>query len=395
MRLGANMQQIYTGIDIGTYHVKVVIAEASNVLSEPLRVIGIGSSASKGMRHGYIVNTGDATRSIKEALKIAQQASKRRVRSVRVALGGVGLDELHSTGEVPLTTSGGEVESRDIDRAIEDSEKRISAQLVNRKVIHAIPIRYRVDGKDVLGRAVGMRGSKLSVDTLLITAFEQHLADIIEAVEEAGVEVEDVMASPLAASLVTLTKAQKIAGVVLANIGAETLSIAIFENDVPVSVKVMPSGSSDITNDIALSMKVSLTEAEQMKRGAITKTDVSRKKVEDVVASRLKDIFGLIDAHLKVIDKHRLLPAGIVITGGGSGLTNARDLAKATLHLPSQIGSLPSPTRAMSTDATWAVAFGLCRWGYSSDQREHEGGLSGIFSGIGRGITRGLRSLLP
>jgi cell division protein FtsA len=185
------------------------------------------------------------------------------------------------------------------------------------------------------------------------------------------------------------------AGVVLANIGAETLSIAVFENDLPVSVKVLPMGSSDITSDIALSLKISLTEAEQMKRGAVTKTDVSRKKVEEVVSSRLKEIFGLVDAHLKAIGRHRLLPAGIVITGGGSGIATARDLAKATLQLPSQIGSLPGPSRATATDATWAVAFGLCRWGFSTDNREQPSGLGDLFSRFGKSIVKGLRSLLP
>lgn len=386
------MKRFYTGIDIGTYHVKVVIAEAAQ---GSLRIAGTGSAVSKGMRHGYIISVKDATRSIIEAVRAAEQVSGAKVKTAYLAIGGIGLDEMHGSGEVTLTTSSGTVTARDIERAIQDSEKRMSAQLTNRKVIHSLPTEFRLDGVKVPGRTIGMHGSKIAVDTLLVTTLEQHYGDLIEAVENAGIEVEGEMAAPLAASLVSLTKEQKMKGVVLANIGAETVSIAVFENDAPISVKVFPTGSGDITNDLALSLRVPLSEAEQVKRGAITKSDTPRKKVDEVVDARLRDIFGIIDAHLKVIDRHRILPGGIVITGGGSSITNARDIAKATLRLPSQLGSAPTSARAISADATWAVAFGLCRWGYSTDQKDMTDGWGDALSRLLQTVIRGFRSLLP
>jgi len=388
------MRRTYTGIDIGTYHVKVVIAEPTDE-NGSLRISGTGTSSSKGMRHGYIINTKDATNSIKEAVERAERAANTKVKSARIAIGGVGLDEIESEGEISLTQSGGEVTISDIERVIRDSEQKSASHLMNRKVVHSIPVSYKIDGKPIMGRPHGLRGSKLGVKTLLITSLEQHLQDLIEAVEATNIEVEDIMAAPLAASLVSLTKPQKMAGVVLANIGAETVSIVVFENDTPVSVKILPMGSSDITNDIALSLQVPLTEAEQMKKGAITKTDISRKKVENVIAGRLKDIFGIIDAHLKTIGRQRLLPAGIVITGGGSGIATAKDIAKATMRIPSQFGTLPTSTKTSSADATWAVAFGLCKWGYTTEQLEHATRLNDIFRKIGAQIAKALRSLLP
>ena len=387
------MKRYYTGIDIGTYHIKVVIAEAMQ--GTGLRIAGTGSSVSKGMHHGYIVSTKDATHSILEALRAAETAAGTKVRGAYLAIGGIGLDELRATGEVTLTTSGGNVTPRDVERAIQDSEKRISTQLTNRKVIHAIPVQYRLDGVKIPGRPLGMHGSKLTIDTLLVTTLEQHYADLIEAVEGAGVEVEGEMASPLAASLVSLTKEQKMKGVILANIGAETVSIAVFENDSPISVKVFPTGSSDITNDLALSLRVPLAEAEQVKRGAITKSDAPRKKIDEVMDARLKDIFGIVDAHLKAIDRHRILPGGIVITGGGSSIATARDIAKATLRLPSQLGANTPATRAVTGDATWAVAFGLCRWGYATEAKESSADWRDSLNLIFAGIGRTLRSLLP
>ncbi len=390
------MARIYTGIDIGTYHIKVVVAAIAETPDAPLRIIGTGTATSRGMRHGYIINTKDVSQSVREAVAKATQGTRVTVQRARVAIGGVGLDELRSTGEVSLTTSAGEVTERDMARAITESEKRASAQLTNKKIIHSVPLVFRVDGKPVLGRAVGLKGTKLSVDTLLITALEQHYQDLVDAVEAAGIEVDDVMASPLAASLVTLTKPQKMAGVVLANIGAETVSIAIFENDIPISVKVLPTGSSDITNDLALSLKLPLTEAEQLKRGAVVGSETPQKKIDEVITARLKDIFGLIDAHLKVIGKQRLLPAGIVITGGGSSVATISDLARATLKLPSQVGSLNlGATRTTTADATWAVAYGLCKWGYSTDQHLHNNNVGSLFSGLGSRAARFFKSLIP
>ena len=386
---------IYTGIDIGTYHVKVVIAAPTENSELPLTIIGTGTSTSRGLRHGYIIDQKEATRSIREALGRALGAAKVRVKSARVALGGIGLDEIRSTGEVALTVSGGIVTEREIDRALRESEKKASAKLTNRTVIHAIPLEYRVDGTKVFGRPVGMQGTRLTVDTLLITMLSQHQEDLIEAVESAGIEVDGVMASPLAASLVTLNKAQKTAGVVLANIGSETLSVVVFEDDTPISLKVFPTGSAEVTESIALSFKIPLPEAESLKRGGVTGSDVSEKKMGVIVGAQLKEMYTLVNAHLKTIGRHRLLPAGIVITGGGSGLTSAAEIARAVLQLPSQVSQIGHLPRSSGVDATWAVAYGLCRWAYAEDTSGQTHTFGQVISGGWESLKQGLRSLLP
>ncbi|QQG37756.1 MAG: cell division protein FtsA [Candidatus Kaiserbacteria bacterium] len=389
------MRKVYAGIDIGTYHVKCVLAAPADNPEAPMQILGTGTSISRGMRHGYIVDGKETQKSIRDALQKAQAAAKVKIQRARVAMGGVGLDEIRSTGEVTLTPSGGLVTDREIDRALKESEKRAASKLVNRTIIHTIPLEFRVDGTKVLGKPQGLQGTKLSVDTLLITMIAQHYDEIMDAVEEAGVEPEGVMASPLAASMVTLTKAQKTAGVMLANIGAETLSIIVFDNDTPVSLKVFPVGSSDITNTIALSFQIPLTEAEQMKRGAVTGSDIAPKKMQTIVAARLKDMFVLINAHLKSLGRQRLLPAGVVITGGGSGLASASEIAKAILKLPSQIGQVGYLPRTSSVDATWAVAYGLCRWAYAEDLSDGKGTLGDAFRHAFDSVRQAFRSLLP
>ena len=144
------MAKIYTGIDIGTYHVKVVIAAAPERPDVPMQILGTGTASSKGMRHGYIIDQVEATRSIREALARAQGAAKVAVKSARVAVGGVSLDEVRSTGEISLTSSGGIITDRDVARAKSEAEKRASAKLTNRTVIHVIPLEYRLDGTKIL-----------------------------------------------------------------------------------------------------------------------------------------------------------------------------------------------------------------------------------------------------
>ena len=360
-------RRIAVGIDIGTHQVKVVIASRDREEPAP-RILGVGMAESKGLRHGYIINSTDVSRSIRKAVLQAEKTAGMKVKSAYLGIGGVGLDEVTAHGEMTISRADSEVSDFDISKVQGEAEKKIASQILNRRVLHAIPLHYAIDGSEVLGHPQGMKGAKLEVDMLFVTCLERHLEDIISAVEALGIEVEDVMASPIAGSLVTLTKAQKIAGVVLANIGAETVSIIIFENNVPISLKVFPTGASDITNDIALGLKVSIEEAEQIKRGALTGTEFPKKKLDAIIISRLSDLFELIQTHLKKIGKKELLPAGVVITGGGSGLATIEDIARASLALPSKIGALSLPQGSMIKDSTWAVSYGLCIWGLSAEQ---------------------------
>jgi cell division protein FtsA len=357
-------RKIAVGIDIGTYQVKVVVAEymQQDGGSYP-KIIATGLSESKGLRHGYIVNERDIISSIGQAVSEAEKASGIPIRKAYLAVGGIGLESVTSTGSTVISRADYEITDLDVDRVLDESFAKIPpALMLNRRELHRIPIQFKVDGKVVLGRPAGMKGIKLEVKTLFITCLDQHLTDLIQAVENAGIEVLDEIASPIAASLVTLSKAQKRAGCVLTNIGAETVSIIVYENSTPISLEVFPIGSTDITHDIALGLKVSIEDAEELKLGAITPNSFPKKKLEEIITARLSDIFELIEAHLKKIGRDGLLPAGIIITGGGSGISTVEELARAVLRLPSRIAGLESFDfgHTKVRDATWAVAYGLC-----------------------------------
>ncbi len=362
-------QEIITGIDVGTYQVKVAIVRApkKDAVGIP-QIIGTGYAESRGLRNGYIMSEADVVRSIRSAVAQAEKAAGVVVKRAYISIGSIGLGELVSTGEVITSRADSEITQLDIDKAQQDSEERVTDHIPNRKIIHSIPLRFRIDNEPVLGKPVGMRGTKLEVDSLFITAYEQHLNDLIGAVERTGIYVEDVMASPLAASFVLLNKAQRRAGCVLVNIGAETVSTVVFEDLIPLSLQVFPIGSNDITNDLALGLKISLEEAEKVKRGAITTTNFPKKRIEEIVNARLSDIFDLVESHLKKIKKDGLLPAGIVLTGGGAQIPNIAELAKQSLNLPARVAALEIGKNQKVRDASWAVAYGLCMVGGSDGE---------------------------
>lgn len=364
-------RNIAVGIDIGTYQIKVVVASNDGGNDSGLtRIIGAGFAESRGMRHGYIMNHADVVKSLKRAITQAEKTSGIKIKRAYLSIGGIGLSGIVSHGSIIISKADSEITDLDAKSVLSAAEGEIPKSLsVNRKIIQSIPISYKIDGKKILGRPVGMKGGKFEVKALFIMCLEQHINDLVESVEKAGVEVLDIMASPLAASLVSLNKTQKIAGCVLANIGSETVSIVVIENNIPISLEIFPIGGIDITNDIALGLKIPLEEAERLKLKSLPESQYPRKKLDEIIAARLSDVFELIETHLKKIGRSGLLPAGIILTGGGSGIEMIEDLAKSSLKLPSKVASVSferEGKREQLKDASWSVAYGLCVWGLSS-----------------------------
>jgi cell division protein FtsA len=394
-------RNIVVGVDIGTHYTRVVVAEQLEEKDRLLpRIIGTGIAESRGLRHGYIVNQKEAAETVREAMKEAERSSGLPINKAFLAVGGVGLEGLSASATVIVSRGDSEVTSLDLEKIEEVAKNSIPrSSIVNRRILHVVPIAYKLDGKDVLGRnPIGMKGNKLEGKILFITCLERHLEDLIQAVENTGVEVEDAMAAPLAASLVSLTKAKKIAGCVLTNIGSETTSIVIYENNVPVSLEVFPIGSNDITNDIALGLKIPLEEAEKVKVGLISQTSYPKKKLEEIISARLSDIFDLIETHLKKIGRSGLLPAGVILTGGGAGLHTIEEFARSSLKLPSKVSStvLPNGSKYQIRDGSWSVAYGLTIWGMSGDNRLLDSGsVSALTKKLARAIGNVLKPFLP
>ncbi len=376
-------RRIATGIDIGTYQVKVVVVEelSDKQGGRQVRVIGTGLAESKGLRHGYIVNKEEVAASILDAKHQAETIARVPIHAGFLAVGGISLDESRATGFAIISRADQEITALDLEKAGKAAREAAAPGFLNRDVLHSIPVEYRIDGTKVLGNPLGMKGVRLEVDYLFVTCLSQHKEALVTAVEDANIEIIDEMASPLAGSYVLLEGDQKMKGCVLANIGAETVSIVVYDEGIPVSVKVFPMGSGHITDDIALGLRISIEEAERVKLGRLSGTMYPRKKIDDYIGNRLQTLFALIDKHLKSLGRRGPLPAGIIISGGGAGVGSISDIAKGSLKLPARLAELRISADTKIRDATWAVAYGLAIWGLTGDTTVPE---KNLFTSFGK-----------
>jgi cell division protein FtsA len=332
-----------------------------------LRILGTGLAESKGLRHGYIVDKEEVSTCILKAKQQAEASAKVPIRAGFLAIGGISLDEARATGSAIISRADQEITLLDIEKAGKVAREAAAPGFLNRHVLHSIPLEYRVDGAKVLGDPLGMKGIRLEADYLFVTCLAQHEEALSKAVEDADIEIIDQMASPLAGSYVLLEGDQKMKGCILANIGAETVSIVVYDEGIPVSVKVFPMGSGHITDDIALGFRISLEEAERVKLGRLSGQMYPRKKVDDLIGNRLTALFSLVDKHLKSLGRRGPLPAGIIISGGGAGISSVSEAAKGSLKLPARLAELRLSADTKIRDATWSVAYGLALWGLTGD----------------------------
>lgn len=325
-------KQTIVGIDIGSYATKVVVCDGDS----DGKILGVGVVESKGVKNGYVVNSDEATFTVHRAIVEAEKESGIKIKNASLAIGGVGLSAETCTGSSVVTRADSIITHFDIEKSIADAESKLD--LKNKSILHAFPISFKVDGKDLPARPDGIQGSKIETKVIFITCFQQHIDDLLSVVHNAGIRVTGFTATPIAGSRSILTDLQKNFGCALIDIGAETVSISVFENNAMTSMHVFAIGSLDITKDIALGLRVSPEEAENIKRGVLSFQNVPKKKIDEIIEARLSDIFEIIDKYLKKIGRSGLLPAGAIIIGGGSQISMIENVAKSMLKIPVKIG---------------------------------------------------------
>ncbi len=388
------IRNISVGIDIGTSTTRVVVGEFLKGEKNP-KIIGIGESETKGVRHGYVVHSNETISSLKIALEMAEKTSGIKIRRAFVSISSTTLRSEISNGSVVISKADGEITNLDIEKVQEDCEKNLNLNLGNKKIIHSYPLSFKLDGKEILGRPEGMRGTKLEGKTLFITCSFCHWEDLLEVISEANVEPIGVVASPIAGSYIALSPKQKIVGSALVDIGSETVSLAVFENGTIISLQTFSIGSAEITNDIALGLKIPLEKAEALKIES-TSPDFSKKKLSEIIEARLSDIFELIENHLKKIKRNELLPAGIIFIGGGANTIGLEELSISSLKLPSKIGATEmfGNTKTKLRDQSWFVALGLLVSPKNSESYI-EGSFANMFRDLKNTIKSSIKQLMP
>lgn len=382
-------RHITVGIDVGSYATRVVVCERTKGEQTP-RVIGTGQAPTRGVRFGYVTNIEEASRSIKRAISSAEQSSKIRIRKVILAIGGISLSSEICSGTAVITKANSEVNSLDIQKALAEAEENLP--VANKRILEVIPLGFKLDGVEIQGRPEGMRGIKLEVKVLFITCLPQHLEDLLTAVAEAGIDVVDIIPSPLASATIALSERQKIAGCALINIGLETTTLIIYENDKCLATKVFKMGGTNITNDLAIGLRVSLDDAEGIKIGSIVNHTFRANKIDEIVDARVAEMFAVVGKYLRTQNRAELLPAGIILTGGGAELASMEKIAKTVLHLPARVGATENTTLR---DLSWYTALGVCMIDRALLHHEPKTGIKKVVEDIGAFFKSLGKQLMP
>ena len=378
-------KQVSVGLDIGSSKVAVCIASGEE---GAIDILGIGKAASNGVRKGAVVDIEETVSAISAALEEAERMCDFSVGSVVIGIGDPNIVSEISHGIIAVAKTDGEITEDDAMRVIEAA--RAVPNQPNREILHVIPKTFTIDGQSGIADPVGMSGIRLEVDTNIISGSLPTIKNLNHSVTQAGLSVADLVFSPLATAKIMLSRQQKEIGVILINIGAGTTNYVVFEESDLLHSNVLPIGSGHITNDIAIGLRTNINLAEiiKIKYGYasperidekeeidLSKLDKSEtgsanvKYIAEIIEARLNELFMLIRDDLRSINREGMLPAGVVLTGGGAKLEGISEMVKNVLRLPSQIGK---PAITLSgvvdnmNDPVYATSAGLAVWGIES-----------------------------
>ncbi len=398
------MNKYIVGLDIGSQGLKAVVGEVKK--GGKVSLVQIFKMPSAGLRRGVVDDIPEATRAVNQILGEIKKISKNAIRNTYVSVGSPDFKVQSGMGMVAVSRADSEIYQDDIDRAVESSQAM--KMPLNRMVVHSLINEFIVDGISGIRDPLGMVGNRLEVNSLLIDAFAPAIKNLTKCVESAGGSISGLIFSPLAASRAILTKNQRELGIVLVDIGFGKTGISVYEEGKLLHSAVFPVGAGNVTNDLAIGLKISTAAAENIKLSLglalakeapsreqidlskfdpATKGTVARRYIAEIIEARLAEVFDFVNNELKYIGKSTRLPAGVVLVGGGSKLPGIVDLARQELRLSAQV-SVPDVSEVyinnpelmtFSEDPEFAVAFGLLFTGIDrlKDSKSKIGGGAG------------------
>lgn len=353
-----SQKEYIAGLDIGTTKTCCVVAEV-DFDNESVDIIGVGLVPSNGLRKGVVVDLEATTSAVRDAVDKAQRmAGTVSIKSVVVSVTGEHISSLNSRGVVAITSPHREVSPADVERVIEAS--KVIVLPPDREIIHAIPRGFSLDGQEGVKDPVGMSGSRLEVETHIVTGSSAFLENVVKCVERAGFSVEGTVLEPIATSEAVLIPAEKDLGVALIDIGGGTTDVAVFTGGEIYYTGVVPVGGNHVSNDIAVMMRASQEEAEKAKigcgcatveqvaedetfeivsLGAEEPSELPRKDLARIIEPRVEEILQMARAEIMKSGYPEVLPAGAVLTGGGSLMPGTIEQAKKVLGMNVRLGT--------------------------------------------------------
>lgn len=385
-------EEIYVGLDIGTSKISCVVAKRES--DDHLSIIGVGASRNTGLKKGIISEIEETVSGISEAVEIAERMAGVDISSTSVNINGSTISSINSTGVVAVGRADQQIIAEDIQRA-EDASQAVQIS-PNKEILHTFPRIFKVDDQEGIKDPIGMSGIRLEVETHIITVGVQPIKNLRRVMSQAGVLIDDHIATPLASAKAVAKKRQKDLGCAVVDIGAATTGISVFEDGEILYTAVLPIGGMHITNDIAIGLRTSIDIAEKVKikYGHARKKGVSEKAkidlseidikeegvitqrhVAEIIEARTEEILKMVREKLKSIDREALLPAGVIITGGTAKMPGVDEKAKEVLKLPTEIGK-PQNLLGMTDkvyDPSFSTAIGLLL--YNFEELGHQGSL--------------------
>lgn len=377
--------ELFTGLDIGSSTIRVVVGQPDPT-GEKFHILGAAEGPAEGISKGTITSIEDAVSSISSTLEKVERMTGAPVEHGTVSVNGTHILSQDSHGIVAVAKADGEIKQNDIDRVVEAAQS--VATPPNYEILHVVPRAFTVDNQHGVKDPTGMTGMRLEVDAQIIQGQSAQIKNLQKAVYRTGVSIDDMVLSVLASSLACVSKRQKELGVAVLNIGAATTSLMVFEEGDVMHMKVLPIGASHITNDIAIGLRISIDLAEKVKlefgtafpdevqkREDVNLADVggdesfiSRRHIAEIIEARVEEMFKMVDHELQHIDRSGLLPAGIILTGGGAKLPGLTEVGKREFRLPVAVGFPEGYTSAIDKiqDPAFTTALGLASWGGQS-----------------------------
>ena len=408
------VEGVLVGIDVGTSKVCALIGEVGR--DGRVTVIGHGTVPSSGLKKGAVVNIDQTVRSIGDAVEKAERLSGWKIDKAFVGVGGAQVESLNSTGQVAVSAHDREVSREDILRAIEVA--RAVAIPSNREVLHVERRGFIVDGQEGVKDPLGMSALRLEVETHIVTAPATAVQNLTKCVAAAGVKIDERVANALAAADAVASETEKELGVAIADIGAGTIDLAMFNEGSPFHTSVLPVGGNLVTSDVAIGIKTSLHVAEELKivhgtcdlrgvgedeqisvsvLGEEAGRSISRLELCQIIEARMRETFEFLGAEMRMAGAG-MLPAGLILTGGASQLSGLAELGREVLQMPVRV---VAPTGVSGlTDSilspAYATAIGLLQWGARSlaegEPTRYES--APAFGILGR-LRDALRSIFP
>lgn len=370
--------EVVLGLDIGSTKIVAIAAEVE--AGGHLSVIGLGEVPSGGLRRGIVVDIEHTAQAIAQAVDMAERMAGHRLQRAFVGITGPHIESINNRGIVAVAGENREVTIEDVERVLQAA--KVIPLASERQIIHVLPRQYIVDGYGGITDPVGMTGSRLEVETLIVTAAGAAVQNLVKSVQRAGIEVQELVLNPLASAEAVLQVAERELGAVVVDLGGGTTEIAIIAQGGLWFASVLPVGGEHITSDIAVGLRTPINQAERIKKewgrlpsssvpenelfqvpnvgGEGTHT-VSQKMLAGIIEPRVEEILGLVRQEISRADFKGLLPGGVVLTGGGALLPGMAQLASEILELPVRIG-FPSRLGGLAdmvASPAYATAVGL------------------------------------